>query len=270
MNSPDDPQKRRGKQLKHWIKLEPLCTLYIKLNEALFESVLPDIPCYLNTKLSRCLGRCLYYRDGSISVPYAIDFSPISFSEDFFDTFIHEMVHVWQGAVGRQPNHDAIFHICLKKKKALFEEKCKRGELSDQFVEMLTNSYPALPNTPKPKKRSTKAFPWTGWTVNDTYNSVFDAVNAADFAGLLPKIPIYENPRLKRSLCRFHMNHPGGVIQIVAGDVKPNSSPEQLTQSFRKLLHRCLNDMITHNKTIDPAFQPVIEHIQKTPSKKKR
>ena len=268
MNAPYEPEKRPGRHLKHWIKAEPLCALYIKLNEALFDSVLPDIPCYINPKLSRCLGRCLYYRDGDISVPYAIDFSPMSLIDDFFDTFIHEMVHVWQGAVGRQPNHDRIFHICLQKKKEIFKAKCDSGELSDKLPEMVTNMYPALPNRSTPPPASKKAFPWTGWSVNLKYSAAFDEVNQKHFDGLLPSIPIYQNPRLKRSICRFHMQYVEGGLEIVAGDVKPNVGQSRLKLSFYNLLPRCMYDMLSQNRTISPTFQPAIEHLRSLHSKK--
>ena len=168
-------KKRPGRHLKHWIKAEPLCALYIKLNEALFDSVLPDIPCYINPRLSRCLGRCLYYRDGDISVPYAIDFSRcrssmISLTPSFTKWFMSG-----KGRWGVSPiTIESFIFVFTRKKKYSRPSATADGYAS--LPEMITNMYPAPPNRSPPPPASKKAFPWTGWSVNPKYNTAFDEV----------------------------------------------------------------------------------------------
>ena len=86
--------------------------------------------------------------------------------------------------------------------------------------------------------------------------------NETHFGGLLPSIPIYENPRLKRSICRFHIQYVKGGLEIIAGDVKPNVSKCRLKLSLDNLLCRCIYDMLRQNRTISPTFRQKIEYLR--------
>ena len=251
-----------GKKLKHWIKADGLCALYDQLNEVLFEGVLPSIPCYINPKLSRCLGRCLYVRSGSQNVPYAIDLSPAAFEGEFFDTFIHEMVHVWQGAVGRKPNHDSVFKRCLRTKKQIFDEACNQGRLINRLPEGVTALVPRSGEHSRTGPSPKRGFPRPGWRENPLYVVAFNEVNDTHFNGLLPFIPMYENPRLTRSICRLHMRQDNGELSIAAGDVQLKVSKWRLKRALNTLLRRCLEGMLKQKQNIAPHFGPAIEHIR--------
>ena len=262
------PKKTKGKTLKHWIEVDSLSTLYDELNGILFEGSLPSIPCYINPKLRRCLGRCLYIQSGRYSLPYAIDLSPAAFEEGFFDTLIHEMVHVWQGSVGRKPNHDAVFKSCLNRKKNLFEDECKRGRLSNIIPESITSNVPSLSSRTQKSAHQKMGFPKSGWRENASYVEVFNEVNAGQFNGLLPFIPMYENPRLSRSICRLHIQESDGCLSIAAGDVQMNVSKRSLNRALHRLLRRCLTGILKSNQKPASNLLPAIQHIR--PSSKAR
>jgi hypothetical protein len=261
------PSLSNARHLKHWTHSVAVSALYEQLNTSLFNGILPNIPCYYNPRLSRCLGRCLYYQDKDEHVPYAIDLGPGAQGENLFETLIHEMVHVWQGVLGYTLGHDATFHRCLAQKSKVFQTKCDAGELSNQPVPILPNLQPIRSDPPTRKR--TRTLPKSGWIRNTTYDDCFLTVNSRYFNDLLPGMIIYENPRLTRSICRLHVQYEDGKITISAGDVMPKTRAKRLNSSLLKLLQQCLSNMMLQpDSEILPSYRAAYDYISQHPPRR--
>ena len=87
-------------------------SLYVQLNEELFNSELPDIEVVGNNRLRRKLGKAFYRVDaGGVLVPTRIEMSTNHRWTDRFKkkVMIHEMCHVWAYRFHNEEGHGKMF-----------------------------------------------------------------------------------------------------------------------------------------------------------------
>lgn len=187
------------KMNRHWRPSMALDDLYSALNIHLFDSKLPSVPCYINPRLKRVYGRCFsrFNRRESKRETVAIDIAAHSLGSELFDTLIHEMVHVWQVTMGYRPIHDKRFWRTFKAKMAAFQTAVEAGELSATPPDFPVGLAQVL-------ERQQPTVPKKNWVLDSRLNAEFDFLNQNYFNNAFPKVQVYLNHRLTRSICRCH------------------------------------------------------------------
>ena len=224
------------KMNRHWRPSMALDDLYSALNTRLFESKLPTVPCYINPRLKRVYGRCFsrFNRGQSKGETVAIDIAAHSLGGELFDTLIHEMVHVWQVNMGYRPIHDKRFWSTLKTKMAAFKMAVEAGELSSTPPD-----FP--PGVVQVLDRRKANVPKKYWVLDLKLNAEFDFLNQKYFDNAFPKVQVYLNHRLSRSICRCHFGKDeSGRTVPLAFDVSPIPPMSVTRRGLRLTMKRVL------------------------------
>jgi hypothetical protein len=89
--------------------------LYAQLNEELFGGVLPVIPCLLNGRLRKTLGRChlRYCRKGDNWSVLKIDIQKALDPTVLRKTMVHEMCHAWAVLTHQERGHGPFFWLMM-------------------------------------------------------------------------------------------------------------------------------------------------------------
>ena len=82
---------------------------YQRFNQECFAGQLPDIPCSVNSRLRKTLGRCRFQRKGRRIVPIAIEIKKGLSDGVLRKTLLHEMSHVWAMVFHKETGHGAWF-----------------------------------------------------------------------------------------------------------------------------------------------------------------
>ena len=115
-------------QPETWYKAPELNQFYDDLNKHVFDDVLPKVPCYWSPPAKGFLGRCHSRYHSKTNRPHAVAIEiPLNGVDGrMYETFIHEMVHVYQTARMLKLGHDKLFYSILKNKLSkyiLLEQK---------------------------------------------------------------------------------------------------------------------------------------------------
>ena len=105
-------------QPETWYRAPELDQFYDVLNTQLFDNTLPKVSSYWAPPAKRFLGRCHTRFHPKTKRPHAVAIEmPINGVDGrMYETFIHEMVHVYQSARMRTLGHDKLFFSILNNK----------------------------------------------------------------------------------------------------------------------------------------------------------
>ena len=84
---------------------------YRKFNQEYFDEKLPDLPCFVNPRLRKTLGRCKFQRKGGRIVPISIEIKKGLNDFVLQKTLLHEMSHVWAMVFHKEVGHGIWFWI---------------------------------------------------------------------------------------------------------------------------------------------------------------